>query len=155
MGGFTAVESGGIRKAVGKKIKEKMLSYKEKFIKGSLENKYSKEYIDDIWQTFENSADYSFNKCLSPDTVVETSAGFKMMFECERGEKIKAFNTENEQDHFVEIEEIYENEVELYEVELKDGRKIKASLKHKFLCEDMKMHALEKIIKKKLRIITD
>ena len=132
-----------------------MLSYKERFLERSIENGYTKEYSSDIWTTFENSASYSFNQCLSPDTVVETSAGFKMMFECERGDKIKAFNTENKQDHFVEIEEIYENEVEIYEVELEDGRKIKASLKHKFLTEDMKMYELEEIIKKKLKIVTD
>lgn len=155
MADFTPNESNGIRKAVGKKDKKKMLSYKERFLDGSIKNGFSKEYSEDIWNTFEMSADYSFNRCLSPDTIVETSAGFKMMFECERRDEIKAFDTDNKQDHFVEIEEIYENEVELYEVELEDGRKIKASLKHKFLCEDMKMHELEKIIKKKLRIITD
>jgi len=61
MAKFTPIESGGIRKAVGKKIKAKMLSYKERFIKQSIENDYSEEYSEDIWKTFENSADYSFN----------------------------------------------------------------------------------------------
>lgn len=144
-----------ISKIIRKKLKEKMPAWEPKIYDAGRKVGLPDNAIKKVWDATLASADYQFCKCLSPDTVVETSAGFKMMFECQRGDKIKAFNTKNKQDHFVEIEEIYENEVEIYEVELEDGRKIKASLKHKFLTEDMKMHELEEIIKKKLKIVTD
>lgn len=62
MANFTPIESNGIRKAVGKKDKAKMLSYKERFLKGSSDSGYSPEYAQKTWDTFEASADYSFNR---------------------------------------------------------------------------------------------
>lgn len=62
MADFTPQESDGLRKGIGKKIKEKVLEYKDKFIKGSLKNKYEEEFIYEMWQTFEDSGDYLFNK---------------------------------------------------------------------------------------------
>lgn len=71
------------------------------------------------------------------------------------GEFIKAFNIEKQTDEYVKVLNIVENEKELFEVELEDGRKISASLDHKFLCDDMQMHTLEQIITDNLNIITD
>ncbi len=62
MANFTPQECDGVRKATGKKIKEKMLSYKEKFIKQSIENGFNEKTVLDIWESFESSADYSFNR---------------------------------------------------------------------------------------------
>ncbi|MDO8609412.1 MAG: hypothetical protein Q7R95_02605, partial [bacterium] len=62
MANFTPIECDGVRKATGKKIKEKMLSYKEKFIKQSIANKFKEKTVLDIWASFEASADYSFNR---------------------------------------------------------------------------------------------
>jgi DNA polymerase III alpha subunit len=62
MANFSPKEADGLRKGIGKKIKEKVLEYKEKFIANSLKNGYSKELVNDIWKSFEDSADYSFNK---------------------------------------------------------------------------------------------
>lgn len=153
--GFTADESEMLRRAIGKKKVDEIKTWKEKIYSKIKENNLPGNLGDILWKVADDSSSYSFNFCLSPDTIVETSAGFKMMFECRHGDKIKAFNTENKRDHFVEIEEIYKNKVELYEVELEDGRKIKASLNHKFLCEDNTMRCLEEIIKEKRKILTD
>jgi DNA polymerase-3 subunit alpha len=62
MANFSLIDADGIRKATGKKIREKMLSYKEKFINGSVQNGYVKEFAEKMWETFEDSANYSFNK---------------------------------------------------------------------------------------------
>lgn len=61
MANFSPQESDGLRKGIGKKIKEKVLQYKEKFINNSIKNGFSKEEVDDIWQSIENSGDYLFN----------------------------------------------------------------------------------------------
>ena len=68
---------------------------------------------------------------------------------------MQSFNLQNEEDHFVEILDIHKNEVELFEIELEDGRKIEASLDHKFLCADKKMRKLKEIIEKNISIVTD
>jgi intein/homing endonuclease len=77
------------------------------------------------------------------------------MFQVVIGDKIKAFDTKNKKDHFVEVQDIFENEVELYEIELEDGRKIKSSLNHKFLTEKNGMVKLSEILNKKYKIVTD
>ena len=61
MANFSPQERDGIRKAVGKKLVDKMLSYKEKFISQSIANKYKKEFVENIWNTFEESGNYLFN----------------------------------------------------------------------------------------------
>ena len=108
-----------------------------------------------FWKVVLDSADYSFNKCLSLDTSVETPNGNKMLFEVKVGDFVKAFDINSKKDHFVEIKEIYNGKQELFEIELEDGRKIKASLKHKFLCSDYAMRELREIIEKNLEIVTD
>lgn len=60
MAKFSPQESNGVRSAVGKKNKEKMLSYKDKFIKQSVENGYEKDFVEKTWQSFEDSGSYLF-----------------------------------------------------------------------------------------------
>lgn len=62
MANFSPQDADGLRKGIGKKIKEKVLEYKDKFIKQSIENKYDKTFVEEMWQTFEDSGDYLFNK---------------------------------------------------------------------------------------------
>ena len=155
MADFTGSEADGLRKGIGKKIKEKVLQYKDKFISGAIKNGYNQELVLELWNTFEASGDYLFNRCLSPDTVVESEDGYRMMFEIKVGDKIKSHDIKKDKDVFVNVSNIYSNRVEIYEIELDDGRKIKASLKHKFLCEDKKMRTLEDILIKKSKILTD
>ncbi len=62
MADFTPQEADKLRKGIGKKKKEIILSMKEKFINGAVKNKYDAEFITWCWSTFEASADYSFNK---------------------------------------------------------------------------------------------
>lgn len=61
MAGFTPQERDGVRKAVGKKLVDKMKSYKDKFIKQSLDNGFKPEIVDEIWSVFEKSGNYLFN----------------------------------------------------------------------------------------------
>lgn len=153
--GFTLDESEIIRRIVGKKDREAVKVWREKIYKKVEENGYPSKLGDLLWDVLNKSKDYSFNKCLLPETLVETPSGEIEMGNLKIGDKVKAYDVENDKDHFVEVKNIYHNEVEVYEIEMEDGRTITASLNHKFLCADKKMYSLEEIIEKDLLIIAE
>ena len=62
LAGFTRGESDTLRKAMGKKIKEKLDALKPKFINGGIANGYAEETLKKIWKDWEKFASYAFNK---------------------------------------------------------------------------------------------
>jgi DNA polymerase-3 subunit alpha len=60
--GFTMSEADELRKVVGKKQKEKVPYYREKFLKGALAQGIDKKTADAIFQFIEPFAGYGFNK---------------------------------------------------------------------------------------------
>lgn len=60
--GFTMAQADNMRKAMGKKIKEKMQQVKDDFIKGSVKNGLQKKLAEDIFKLILDFADYGFNK---------------------------------------------------------------------------------------------
>lgn len=63
LGGFNLTEADGIRKAMGKKIVEKMDSYKVQFLKHAIEEKSCpSDQAEAIWEKLERFAGYGFNK---------------------------------------------------------------------------------------------
>lgn len=62
MAGFTLAEADVLRKAIGKKIKELLMSQKEKFIAGMKKNEISENIAQQIWYWIEPFASYSFNR---------------------------------------------------------------------------------------------
>jgi len=151
--GFTLDECEIVRRVIGKKKIEEMAIWKDKIFEKCKQQNLSEEIGKILWKIMDDSKSYSFNMCLSPDTVIETLDGNRMMYEINIGNKIKAYDTNNNKDHYVDVINKFKNKVELYEVELEDGRKIKCSMKHKFLCEDLKMYSLEEIILHKHKIM--
>ena len=59
---FTRGESDSLRKAMGKKLKEQMMSLKDKFMTGGQANGHSQEILEKIWMDWEKFASYAFNK---------------------------------------------------------------------------------------------
>lgn len=59
---FTRGESDTLRKAMGKKLKDKLDELKPKFIKGGLENGHDAKVLEKIWKDWEKFASYAFNK---------------------------------------------------------------------------------------------
>ena len=59
---FTRGESDTLRKAMGKKLKEKLDELKPKFIKGGQSNGHPAETLEKIWADWEKFASYAFNK---------------------------------------------------------------------------------------------
>lgn len=153
--GFTLDEAEQLRKIVGKKLVDKVKEWKDKIYKKCEDNGFDKEIGDILWKILEDSAKYSFNLCLSPDTIVETLNGYKTLFEVQVGEKIKAFDINSKTDHYVEVLNKFDGKREIFEVELEDNRKISCSMEHKFLTELNGMQRLEDIIINNYKIITD
>ena len=63
LAGFTRGQSDELRKAMGKKLKEKMESLHEKFLQGAKEKGYGPiEKLEQIWADWAKFASYAFNK---------------------------------------------------------------------------------------------
>src|SRR5574344_1395463 len=62
LAGFTRGESDTLRKAMGKKLKEKLDHLHPKFIEGGQKNGHKKEVLEKIWADWEKFASYAFNK---------------------------------------------------------------------------------------------
>lgn len=59
---FTRGQSDALRKAMGKKLIDKMNALKEKFLSGGKDNGYKEETLNKIWADWEKFASYAFNK---------------------------------------------------------------------------------------------
>jgi DNA polymerase III subunit alpha len=62
LAGFSGPQADDLRKAIGKKDRQKMAGMKSLFVEGALASGTSKEVVDYLWGINEASADYSFNK---------------------------------------------------------------------------------------------
>lgn len=59
---FTRGESDGLRKAMGKKLIEKLNHFYPKFINGGVANGYDPQILEKIWEDWRKFASYAFNK---------------------------------------------------------------------------------------------
>jgi DNA polymerase-3 subunit alpha len=142
---LSLLDAEGLRRATGKKSHAQMATYK-KVIEDQAKKLNIVKAGEFYWKVLNDSADYSFNKCLSPDTEVETRFGPKLMYEVEIGEEILGYNISTEKDEYYKVLDKIESKSELYEIEFDDGSRIQCSLQHKCLCEDLKMRTVREII---------
>lgn len=59
---FTRGQSDELRKAMGKKLADKMATLKEKFLEGGKKNGHDEKVLNKIWVDWEKFASYAFNK---------------------------------------------------------------------------------------------
>jgi DNA polymerase-3 subunit alpha len=62
LGGLTLNDADGLRKAMGKKDKDRMGSYQDRFLAGCAEHGIPKSTAEGIWQDMSRFAEYGFNK---------------------------------------------------------------------------------------------
>ena len=62
LGNFTRGEADTLRKAMGKKLRDKLDEMKPKFLKGGAENGHDEKTLIKIWEDWEKFASYAFNK---------------------------------------------------------------------------------------------
>ena len=60
--GFSGPEADDLRKAIGKKQRERMAALKDRFIEGARATGTGERVIEELWATNEAASDYSFNK---------------------------------------------------------------------------------------------
>jgi DNA polymerase III subunit alpha len=60
--GFSGPEADDLRKAIGKKQRERMASLKDRFFEGARATGTAEPVIDELWAVNEAAADYSFNR---------------------------------------------------------------------------------------------
>lgn len=148
LAGFDGPQQNKLRKGVGKKDAETLNSLKDEFVAGCIKQGIvDKQQAEFIFDQFRESARYLFNKCLSPETIVETKDGLKTINELTVGEFVLSPNG------YIEVLDIFNTgEKECYEITLESGKTITCTMDHKFLCEDNKVYTLETIISKNLKI---
>ena len=62
LAGFTKGEADKLRKAMGKKQLDILMSLKDKFMSGGIANGHPEKVLDKIWKDWEKFAQYAFNK---------------------------------------------------------------------------------------------
>lgn len=145
-----------LRRACGKKSKIEMEKLKPLIYEKASKNNIPKQTADIYWDILIDSADYSFNKCVfENETVIKESGERVALKDIKIGDRVKAYDVENDLNHYVEVLDVMSNERELYEVVLEDGKTLRISLEHKLLCEDKKMRPLKEIIENGYFILTD
>jgi DNA polymerase-3 subunit alpha len=76
LAGYAPGEADQIRKAVGKKIKDKIDTHRAKFVDGAVKNGIEKPVAEAIYGDIEFFARYGFNKCLPGDVeVIDVGTG--------------------------------------------------------------------------------
>jgi hypothetical protein len=143
-----------IRRACGKKKIDDMNKYKDIIYNQGQKlgiPKSAKFY----WDALIASADYSFNKCLHPDTIITTRHGYKPLSLINIGDNITSFDAINQCNIQVEVKDKIYGEQELFQIILSDDREIICSLKHKFLTNNVEMKSIQEILDNNLEIVTD
>ena len=77
MAGFSYAEADELRRAMSKKKEEVLLSYKEKFINGSIDKGYSKKIAEEVYNLILKFANYGFNKAHSVSYAI---MGYKIAY---------------------------------------------------------------------------
>lgn len=149
--GFNSADSIKLMKSVGKKDAKLLFSLEDKFLSGCkrvgiLGDIEAKALFDNI----KAAARYSFNKCISPLSIVDSNRGSLTIDELMIGDYV------NSPDGMVKVLDKMENgEVELFKVYLEDGYEIECSLDHKLLCEDGVPTPLWQIISENKRVMCE
>lgn len=143
LAGFTEGEADTLRRGFSKKKADIISELIGKFIDGCKKvGKVTEEEAKVIAGWISESCRYSFNKCLSPSTIVEDKNGkFKTLNEVTIGDFI------NTPEGFCEVLDVIDSGTkEVYRVTLECGNEIECTLDHKFLCEDGKIRELKEIL---------
>ncbi len=77
LAGYSPPDSDDLRKAISKKIKDKLLKHKEKFVHGAMERGIDEETAEAIFDDWEEFARYGFNKSHAADYgIIAVQTGY-------------------------------------------------------------------------------
>jgi len=153
--GFNLQEADILRKAIGKKNTQEMANCKKMFIDGAKRVEVvSEQQAEELFGWIEASQRYSFNKCITNDTIVETENGLKTIEEIQIGDRILAPNIKENSDEYVLVKDKMSNgKKEIYQITTTSGKTLKCTIDHKLLCSDEKKRTLKIILEKQYQIV--
>lgn len=145
-----------VHNCMGKKDLKKMQTYKQQWIEGC--QKISNMHPFDaeaLWNKIEAFAGYGFNKCLDGDTVLDGyTQTIAELAENREFSTLKSYNTDTKDFFLDSIEDIsYAGKQMVYEYELSNGKTLRCTSNHKFLCEDGEYHTIQDIVENNLEMV--
>jgi DNA polymerase-3 subunit alpha len=157
--GFTLGKADTMRRACKKKDPKIMRSLEDEFVAGAAKNYVPAQLSKEIFEKIVFFSGYSFNRCLSGDTEIQNSrTGKKYKLENLANKPLPeeiTLYSKDENENLIEnelVEVFSTGEKEVFEVEFDNGETIKATMDHKFYCEDKEYHTLREIYEKGLEI---
>lgn len=145
-----------VHNCMGKKDLKKMQTYKQQWIEGC--QKISNMHPFDaeaLWNKIEAFAGYGFNKCLDGDIVLDGyTQTIAELAENRQFSTLKSYNTDTKDFFLDSIEDIsYAGKQMVYEYELSNGKTLRCTSNHKFLCEDGEYHTIQDIVENNLEMV--
>jgi len=138
-------------------------SYHQTFVKNASlpHNLGSKEESEKLWDTIAAFAKYGFNKSISFNETIEDKTRGTLSLEMvnrlvKSGQNVQVKSADkNGQIIWVHVSDVHDHGIlDLVEVELEDGKKIRCTLDHKFQTSEG-MIPLKDILERNLEIITE
>lgn len=146
--GLSLQQADSLRKGVGKKDAALLSRCRTEFIDGCKNTGIiTEQEAVEIFDVISKAARYSFNACVTPDTVVEKADGtFSTIEDIEIGDIIKCPPDENLCDTTAVVNK-YDNGIkEVYEITTETGKVLRCTLDHEILCSDGYKRNLENIL---------
>ena len=131
--GLSLEDGENIRRGVGKKKKEIIEKFEPILKKAGEEKGYDPEVFEIYWKLLHDSASYSFNKCLDPDTLVETPYGNKRIGDLNIGDKVYSYDFEVDEVVESTVTQTYVSNKQAVEYEFESKDKVISSKSHKFM----------------------
>jgi DNA polymerase III subunit alpha len=131
--GLSLEDGENIRRGVGKKKKEIIEKFEPILKKAGEDKGYDPEVFEIYWKLLHDSASYSFNKCLDPDTLVETPYGNKRIGDLNIGDKVYSYDFEVDEVVESTVTQTYVSNKQAVEYEFESKDKVISSKSHKFM----------------------
>lgn len=149
--GLSLLDAESVRRACGKKKKEEMEIWEPVIFSNAKEKGIPESVAKFFWDAMIASADYSFNKCIFEEEEVLTQNGKKRLNAIKQGDDV--FSFDGEKKIATSVKNVFQNTVEVFEVELDSGLKICVSREHKFVCSDGIKRCFDEIIRDEASIV--
>jgi DNA-directed DNA polymerase III PolC len=159
IGGFTLAEADKVRKTLKlfyKKYQDKsetFLNVIDKFKTQAINNGLSEEGTEVLLQKLATYTEYSFNKCLSGNTYVQTINGIKQISDFLGGEIVISVDPVTKKVYQTKVKKLHKNGIKkLYSIKTETDEIIECTLDHKFMIKSGKMKTLKQIIENNYKI---